>query len=55
MKSVLRSKNNNIFKSAFARYQFTPITPDGYPKPYNLTENLDPNRQYIGLVDEYDK
>jgi len=51
MKSILRlNKTSSLINTA--RYQMYQQGHDTWPKPYNLHDNLDPNRKYIGLKED---
>jgi len=55
MNLFMRLNKNRMLKNT-ARYRIYPQTHDVWPKPYNIHDNLDPNRKYIGLKeDEYFK
>lgn len=54
MRQFLRLSKTKYTKNT-ARYQLYPMGQSTFSKPYNLKDNLDPNKEYIGLKDEYDK
>ena len=53
MNSFLRVNKNRLAIQT-ARYQFYEQSHSSWPKPYNVRDNLDPSRKYIGLKDESD-